>query len=65
MQPNIDIKIQELEQRVDELSQYVRRLKFYIKWFIIVSVVLFVAPLVGLMFVIPSYIDTLNTITSF
>lgn len=65
MQPNTDLKIQELEKKVDELFQYVKRLKFYVKWFLIISIALFVIPLIGLMFVIPSYIDTLNTITSF
>jgi hypothetical protein len=58
-------KIEEMNANLDEMQIVVRRLNNYFKWTAIITVVLFVLPLLGLLFAIPSYLSTLNTITSF
>lgn len=58
-------KIEEMSAKIDETQKTVQRLNNYFKWTAIITVALFVLPLVGLLFAIPSYLSTLNTITSF
>ncbi len=58
-------KIEEMSVKIDEISNSVRQLKNYFKWVLIITIAMVVFPLIGLMFAIPSYLNTLNTITSF
>lgn len=58
-------KIEEISAKIDETQKTVQRLNNYFKWTAIITVALFVLPLLGLLFAIPSYLNTLNTITSF
>ncbi len=58
-------KIEEIDQKLDEVYKSVNQMKNYFKWTLIITVLLIVLPIIGLLFAIPSYIDTLNTITAF
>ncbi len=58
-------KIDEINAKIDDMQRIVQRLNNYFKWTAIITVALFVLPLIGLLFAIPSYLSTLNTITSF
>ena len=58
-------KVDEMSAKVDEMQKTVNRLNNYFKWTAIITIALIVLPIIGLMFAIPSYLNTLNTITSF
>lgn len=58
-------KIDVLTAKVDEMQVTVKRLNNYFKWTAIITIALFVLPLVGLFFFIPSFISQLNTVSGF
>lgn len=53
----LETKIDSLEKKIDKLQSAMDALKRVFLWILIVSVVLFVLPLIGLMFVIPQFIS--------
>ena len=55
MEPNIDQKIEALEKKVDAVFVSVERTRKYFKWTMIITVALFILPLIGLAFAIPSF----------
>jgi len=57
MQPDINQKIEELEKKIDATYQSVEKIRKYMMWTAIVTIVVIVLPLIGLMFVIPSFIS--------
>jgi hypothetical protein len=75
----IDQRLAALETKIDAMYVTVEKLRKYFLWTGIITVVLFVLPLIGLMFAIPSFLqsysdlgsidsispDTLNAITSY
>ena len=54
----LENKIDELQKKVDELVRSIKTIKKIFFWIIIVSVVMFIVPLIGLVFVIPQFIST-------
>jgi len=66
MEPNIENKIEELNRKIDEIYVSVEKTRKIIMWTGIITVVVIILPLIGLMFVIPSflsnYADTINTL---
>lgn len=56
MEPNITQKLDELEQKVNAIYTSVEKTRKYFLWTMIITVALFVLPLIGLAFVIPSFI---------
>lgn len=54
-------KIEELEVKINEMYQTMQTTKKIFKWSLIITVLLFVLPLIVLMFVLPSMI---NSVTS-
>jgi len=46
----------ELENKIDRLQRSIDRLNKIILWTIIITVVLFVLPLIGLLFAIPQFL---------
>jgi hypothetical protein len=58
-------RIELLENKVTQTADTLQKIKTYIKWFLVVSVILFVLPLFGLLIVIPPYLQTLDAITQF
>ena len=60
MEQDILKKLEELEKKIDEIYRATRRTKQYIEWTVIIGIALVVLPLLGLVFVIPSFIKALN-----
>ena len=53
----LENKIDELQKKVDGLVRSIKTIKKIFFWIIIVSVVMFIVPLIGLVFVIPQFIS--------
>ena len=58
-------KIEEMNGKLDAIYTSVEKTRRYFKITLVITVALFVLPLIGLLFAIPSYLNTLSTITSF
>ncbi|OGE86358.1 MAG: hypothetical protein A3J48_02575 [Candidatus Doudnabacteria bacterium RIFCSPHIGHO2_02_FULL_46_11] len=61
METEILQKLAEQEQKIDAIYVSVEKTRKYILWTVIASVVLFLLPLIGLLFAIPKFISTLNS----
>ncbi|KKQ77988.1 MAG: hypothetical protein A3A96_04440 [Candidatus Zambryskibacteria bacterium RIFCSPLOWO2_01_FULL_39_39] len=66
MQPDIEKRLVELEAKVDAIYVSVEKTRKYFFWTMIVTLVVLVLPLIGLLFVVPSFIEnyteTINTL---
>lgn len=65
MENETKAKLEELERKIDLIYISVEKTRNYIFWTMIVTVVVFVLPIIGLIFAIPSFLkglDTLNQI---
>ena len=51
-------KLNELEGKVDEVYKSTERTRKYIFAMLVISIVVFVLPLIGLLFVIPQFLNT-------
>lgn len=47
-------------KKLDEVAESVRRVRQYMFWTAIITLAFFVLPLIGLLLVIPSYVNTLS-----
>ncbi len=54
----LDQKITELEKKIDQLQNSIDKLRRVFMWTLIITIVLFVLPLIGLVFVIPQFLST-------
>ncbi|MEI6022344.1 MAG: hypothetical protein WCQ32_00670 [bacterium] len=52
---NTEQKIEELSKKIDAVYASVEKTRKYFKWTMIITVALFVLPLIGLVFAIPSF----------
>ena len=50
-------KIQEIDKKLDAIYQSVEKTRKYFQWTMIITIVVVVLPLVGLLFVIPSFLS--------
>lgn len=55
-------KIKENKELLDKIYISVEKTRMYFLWVLIVSVVVFVLPLIGLFFAIPSFLDTYSSL---
>ena len=53
-------KLAELETKVDAVYKSAEKTRKYFMWTLILSVVLFVLPLIGLIFVIPQFLNAIG-----
>ena len=58
-------KLGELEQKLDLVYQSVEKTRKYFLAIIIISIIAFVLPLIGLMFAIPYFLSVYQTLGSF
>ena len=65
MEPNVAERLAVLEQKVDAMYSSVEKLRKYFLWTGIITVVLFVVPLIGLAFAIPSFINSYANLGNF
>lgn len=50
--------------KIDAIYKSVEKTRKYIMWTAIITIAVIVLPLIGLVFVIPSYLSQLNSITN-
>ena len=55
-------KIKENKELLDKIYISVEKTRMYFLWVLIISVVVFVLPLIGLFFAIPSFLDTYSSL---
>jgi hypothetical protein len=58
-------KIASLEQKIDSVYQSTEKTRKYFLYTLIATVVVFVLPLIGLMFALPSFFATYSEIMNF
>jgi len=61
----ISKKLEEMNAKIDEVHESTRKIVSYFKWTLIITGLMIVLPLIGLLFAIPSYLKTLDVITTF
>ena len=61
----IKTKLAVLEQKIDAIHTSVEKTRKYFLAVLIVSVVAFVLPLIGLFFAVPSFLSTYSALESF
>jgi hypothetical protein len=68
MDPELQQRFALIEEKVDKIYISVEKTRKYFLWTMIISVVLFVVPLIGLVFAIPyflsSYVDPIQSLTN-
>ncbi len=57
MENDTQKQITELKEKIDKIYVSVEKTRRYFFWTMVISLALFVLPLIGLMFVIPSFIS--------
>jgi hypothetical protein len=60
MEPELAKKIDELEKKIDAVYKSAEKTRKYFMWTLIISIVVIVLPMIGLAFLIPYYLKTLN-----
>ena len=60
MDQDLEKRLTALEQKVDATYKAAHKTHMYMKWTAIITIALIVLPLIGLVFVIPQYLSTLN-----
>ena len=55
-------KLLELEKKIDAIYVSVEKTRRYFLWTLVITLVLFFLPLFGLIFAIPAFLNTLNTL---
>ena len=53
-------RLNQIEQKIDAIYKSAQSTRNYIKWTIIITAVLFFLPLIGMVFVIPVFLNTLS-----
>ena len=61
MDPEIKIKLIELDAKIDKIYQSVEKTRKYFFWTMIITIAVIVLPLIGIMFVVPSFIKDYTT----
>lgn len=61
MDQEISQKFQEQKEKIDAIYVSVEKTRKYFMWTLIITVALFVLPLIGLLFVIPAFLNTLTS----
>ncbi len=58
METDIIKRLNEQQEKIDKIYISVEKTRKYFLWTLIITVVMFVLPLIGLVFVIPSFLNT-------
>ena len=57
MDQDISQKLEEQSKKLDAIERMVKKINSYLFWTFVGSILLFVLPLIGLLFVIPRFLD--------
>ena len=60
MEQEILKKLEEQEQKIDAIFKSVERTRKYFLWTLIISIVVLVLPLVGVLFLLPTLLNTIS-----
>jgi uncharacterized membrane protein (DUF485 family) len=55
-------KLQEQDEKITAIYKSVEKTRKYFLWTLIITLVLFFLPLIGLIFAIPAFLNTLTTV---
>jgi type IV secretory pathway component VirB8 len=58
MQPDTTQQLKQLEEKIDAIYISVEKTRRYFFWTMIITILVFVLPLIALAFVVPSFINT-------
>ena len=56
-------QIKNLEVKIDSLQADVKKMKNYFLWTFWITIILFVLPIIGLIFAIPTFLSTFSSIS--
>lgn len=59
---DIEKKLADLESKIDNVYIAVEKIRKYIWWTMVITVAVIIIPLIAMIFVIPSFINSLNNI---
>jgi uncharacterized membrane protein (DUF485 family) len=57
-------KLQEQDEKIEAIYKSVEKTRKYFLWTLIITLVLFFLPLIGLIFAIPVFLNTLSTVSN-
>ena len=60
MDAELEKRLAELEQKIDATYKAAHKTHLYMKWTAIITIAMIILPLIGLAFVIPQYLNTLD-----
>lgn len=61
---DIEKKLADLESKIDNIYTTVEKTRKYIWWTMIITVAVIILPIIAMLFVIPSFINSLNSVGS-
>jgi hypothetical protein len=64
MESEILKKIEEQDNKIDQIFISVEKTRKYFQWTMIITVALFVLPLIGLLFAVPAFLSSYSQIQS-
>lgn len=64
MEGEILKKLEEQGRKIEEIFISVEKMRKYFLWTLVISVAFIILPMIGLMFVVPQFLNTLNTASS-
>lgn len=62
---NMQKALEDQQKKIDAIYVSVEKMRSYFKWTLIITIALFVLPLIGLVFAIPSFLSTYSTALNF
>lgn len=65
MEQELKQLIQEQQNKIDSIYISVEKTRKYFLWTMIITIALFILPLIGLMFAIPSFLDSYSAALNF
>jgi hypothetical protein len=60
MDNDLEIKLAEMSEKLDATRHSVERMRKFFMWTLIISAVMFILPLIGVILLIPVYLNTLG-----
>ncbi len=64
MDEALQTRLEDLEKKLDAVFRSVEKMRRFFFWTLVLTVVMVVLPLIGLVFAIPAYLGTLNSLTA-
>jgi uncharacterized BrkB/YihY/UPF0761 family membrane protein len=62
MDPQLQEKLSDLEQKLDAVYRSTEKTRRYIWTFVVISIIALVLPLIGMVFAIPTFLNTYSSI---